>query len=244
MRRIAVIALLVLAAVALVVGWRIWTRPPALAVSLRAPPEVAKVEYTGSANAPLVVVHFLDWHFVPPDLCKLDGIDFEANLDTVEKVQEDQLAIARYLIREHGLQYVYLEGLTEQTLPDLRVRLDLLKTLDRLAALGGMDEAARRHRREQTLVVGVPGRLLHSGEIGAVRILEDEGARDAAAPIAGPFGMRFDADKLDVRRRTMVAHLRASGLVLVVLGGSHDLGPYFGADALYVRVTPRSYPGD
>jgi len=121
MRRIVVIALLVLAVVALVVGWRIWTRPPALVVSLRALPEVAKVEYTGSANAPLVVVHFLDWHFVPPDLCKLDGIDFEANLDTVEKVKDDQLAIARHLIREHGLQDVYLEGLTGRTLLDLRV---------------------------------------------------------------------------------------------------------------------------
>jgi hypothetical protein len=75
MRRIAVIALLVLPVVALVVGWRIWTRPPALVVSLRALPEVAKVEYTGSANAPLVVVHFLDWHFVPTDLCKLEGIN-------------------------------------------------------------------------------------------------------------------------------------------------------------------------
>ena len=50
MRRIAVIALLVLPVVALVVGWRIWTRPPALVASLRALPEVAKVEYTGSAN--------------------------------------------------------------------------------------------------------------------------------------------------------------------------------------------------
>ena len=145
MRRIATIALLVLPAIALVVGWLIWTRPPALVVSLRALPEVAKVEFTGSANAPLIVVHFLDWHFVPPDLWKLDGIDFEANLDAVEKVQEDQLAIARYLIREHGLQDVYHEGVTEQTLRDLRVRLDLLKTLDRLAALGGMDVAARRH---------------------------------------------------------------------------------------------------
>src|SRR5262249_60325986 len=82
-RRIVGIALLVLPVVALVVGWRIWTRPPALVVSLRALPEVAKVEYTGSANAPLVVVHFLDWHFVPPDLCKLDVIDFEANLGVV-----------------------------------------------------------------------------------------------------------------------------------------------------------------
>ena len=101
MRRISAIGLLLLPVVALVVGWRIWTRPPALVVSLRALPEVAKVEYTGSADAPLVVVHVLDWHFVPPDLCKLDGIDFEASLDAVEKVQEDQLAIARYLIRDH-----------------------------------------------------------------------------------------------------------------------------------------------
>jgi hypothetical protein len=194
MRRIAVIALFVLLAVALVVGWRIWTRSPALVVLLRALPEVAKVEYTGSANAPLVVVHFLDWHFVPPDLCKLDGIDFQANLDAVEKVQDDQLAIARYLIREHALQAGYHEGVTEQTLPDLPVRLDLLKTLDRLAVLGGMDDAARRHQREQTLIIGAPGRLLQSGAIGAVRILEDEVARDEAAPIAGPFGIRFDPD--------------------------------------------------
>jgi hypothetical protein len=77
-----------------------------------------------------------------------------------------------------------------------------------------------------------------------VRILEDEVTRDAAAPIAGPFGMRFDADKLDARRKTMVAHLPASGLVLLVLGGSHDLAPYLGADVLYLRVTPRSYPDD
>ena len=50
MRRIVVIALVVLPVAALVVGWRIWTRPPALVDSLRALPEVAKVEYKGSAN--------------------------------------------------------------------------------------------------------------------------------------------------------------------------------------------------
>ena len=50
MRRIATIALLVLPAIALVVGWLIWTRPPALVISLRALSKVVKVEYTGSAN--------------------------------------------------------------------------------------------------------------------------------------------------------------------------------------------------
>ena len=48
MRRIAIIAFL--AVVALVVGWRIWTHPPALVVSLRALPEVAKVEYTRAGS--------------------------------------------------------------------------------------------------------------------------------------------------------------------------------------------------
>jgi hypothetical protein len=53
----------------------------------------------------------------------------------------------------------------------------------------------------------------------------------------------FDPEKLE-RRKTIVAHLPASGLVLVVLGGSHDLRAYLGDGALYVRVTPRSYPDD
>jgi hypothetical protein len=50
MRRIAVFGLLVLPVAALLVGWRIWARAPALVVSLRALPEVAKVEYTGTLN--------------------------------------------------------------------------------------------------------------------------------------------------------------------------------------------------
>jgi hypothetical protein len=52
---------------------------------------------------------------------------------------------------------------------------------------------------------------------------------------ASPAAMRFESNQ---------AHLPASGLVLVVLGGSHDLGPYLGAGVLYVRLTPRSYPDE
>jgi hypothetical protein len=102
MRRVVVIAFLALAG--MVGVWLSWPRPPALVELLRTLPEVAKVEYRGSQNAPLVVVHLRYWHFVPRELCKLDGIDFEDNLATVQKVQEDQLAIARFLIRVHGLK--------------------------------------------------------------------------------------------------------------------------------------------
>jgi hypothetical protein len=56
--------------------------------------------------------------------------------------------------------------------------------------------------------------------------------------------IRFDAAKLEARRKAIVARLPEKGMALVVLGGSHDLGPYLGADVLYVRITPKSYPGD
>jgi hypothetical protein len=36
--------------------------------------------------------------------------------------------------------------------------------------------------------------------------------------------------------------LPVEGLAVIILGGSHDLGPYLPERTAYVRVTPRSYP--
>ncbi|HZZ80670.1 MAG TPA: hypothetical protein VFE62_19360 [Gemmataceae bacterium] len=145
---------------------------------------MGKVDYTGNADAPLVVVHLRDWHHVPRELCELEGIDFDANLKTVESVQEEELAIARHLIREHGLKAIYSEGLTPDTLPHLQLRLDLMKDLERLAAPGHLDAEAKGMLRELTLEVGVPGRLLHRREIAEVKPLEDRSTtpRDCAEP--------------------------------------------------------------
>jgi hypothetical protein len=244
MRRVAICIVLFAIAAAFLAVWLVWPRPPALVVSLRAMPAVGKVEYSGPSDAASVVVHLRDWHFVPRDLCKIDGIDFDKNLAIVERVQADELAVARSLIAEHGLKEVYCEGLTEHTLPALRLRLDLLKDLDTLADLGGLDDAARRHRRELSLEVGVPGQLLHAGQIGAVMPLEDDATLAGARPVDGPVGVRFDDGKLDARRRAMAARLPAANMVLIVLGGSHDLRPYLGINVLYVRVTPRNYPAE
>src|SRR5258708_10012896 len=149
MRRVVVITFLAVAGT--IAAWLLSPRPPALVQSLRALPEVAKVEYSGSQNAPVVVVHLRDFHYVPRELCKPDGIDFEENLANVEKVQEDQLAIARFLIREHGVKEIFSEGLSESNMEDLALLLAVLNDLDRLEAIGGMDAAARQHQRELTL---------------------------------------------------------------------------------------------
>jgi hypothetical protein len=93
-----------------------------------------------------------------------------------------------------------------------------------------------------TLEVGVPGKLLLAGEVAEVLPLENQEALEAAGPIQTEKGIQFDPEKLLTRRQAMVAHLPEKGLALVVLGGSHDLGPHLNPQTLYVRVTPRSYP--
>jgi hypothetical protein len=142
------------------------------------------------------------------------------------------------------LKEIYSEGLSEETMPDFQLRLDVLKDLERLDTRGGMDKEALRLQREFRLEVGIPGRLLLAREIDRVLPLEDRKALKAAGPAGAAQGIRFDAAKIEARRKAMVARLPAVGIVLVVLGGSHDLGPFFGADALYVRISPRGYPGD
>jgi hypothetical protein len=231
-----IVAIAVGAAVLIVAGIATWqlTRPPAIVASLRQLSEVARVEYTGPADSPMILIHLRDWHHVPRELCKLDGIDFEENLAIVEKVQDDQLAIARFLIREHGLTEMFSEGLSH--VADLDARLGLLRTLADAKKVGLLDAEGRKMQREMTLEVGVPGRLLLAEEIAKVRPVEDEAALKAAGPGAS-------AGKIEARRRAIVNRLPKSGIALLVLGGSHELGPYLG-DVLYIRVTPRSYPGE
>ena len=233
MRR-AIIAGIVLTVfgVSAIVIWRM--RPPAIVAELRAMPDVRSVEYAGPADAALVVVHIRDWHYVSRELCEADGIDFAANLAIVERVQLEQLAITRHFMRPHGLRVIYAEGLTEKTLPDLHLRVNLLKDMTRLAAAGELGEDARRQRREMLLEVGVVGQLLESVEVDKVMPLEDEKALDAARAGDGP-------RTIDARRQAIARNLPDKGIAVIVLSGAHDLTPYL-PHALYVRVTPASYP--
>jgi hypothetical protein len=77
------VLLLILGTAGGLAAWQLFRAPPVVR-SLRALPEVARVDYVDPANAPLVVIHLRDWHFVSRDSCKQDGIDFEDNRATVE----------------------------------------------------------------------------------------------------------------------------------------------------------------
>jgi hypothetical protein len=243
MRRWKLWALLVVVLAALAGGaaWWWWLQPPALVQALRTLPEVRDVEYRGPASASRVVLQLRDWPFVSREQCEADGVDFNGHLNTVEKVQTDQLAIARWLMRDQGVRDLYLEGVTTETLADWQLRLETLKLLDE-ALRDLADEATKQTQRESTLEVGTAGRLLLAGEIAGVKPLDDAAALKAAKP-AGEDKKAPDAAKIEARRKAMLAQLPKTGLAVIVLGGTHDLRPYLDADTLYIRVTPRSYPG-
>src|SRR5262249_54071865 len=106
-------------------------------------PQVADVEYSGPADASLTVVHVRDWHFVPKELADAEGLDFQAHLDSVEKVQADQLAIARFLIVRTGTNSIYSEGLSEESMPALRLRLELLSDMEKLERADALSAAQK-----------------------------------------------------------------------------------------------------
>jgi len=142
------IACMILAACGLAfVGWN-FLRTPALIRGLRSLPEVAQVEYSGAASPnPLMVVHLRDWHFVPGDLARLEGIDHGEHLRDVEVCQVDQLAILRHLIKAQGVREVFIEGLTEASAPDFRLRVELLRTLAKAEAAGVLDAEGKAPAR-------------------------------------------------------------------------------------------------
>jgi hypothetical protein len=241
-RRWMVAPFLVVCAAGLAMAFALWTKAvPGIVHELRGLPEVARVDYSGPMDATLTVVHLRDWHFVPKDLAKLEGLDYPASLDKVERVQSDEITIARFLIRRHDLRVVFSEGLTKETMSGLTVRVDLLRDMDTLASAGKLDAYELRQRRELVLTVGIPGRLLMAKEIREVLPLEDEKALHNAKPVVDSKIVPNEA-KIAARRKAMVACLPAEGMAFIVLGGSHDLGPHLPSGTLYVRVTPRSYP--
>jgi hypothetical protein len=221
----------------------IHSRPaaPAWIASLLALPEVASVEYVGPAGAALVVVHLLDYHYCPPELCAAAGLDFERQLALVERVQAGQVSLARCLVGQFGLAGVYQEGLTQPSLPDWELRLGLLRDLDELERAGGLDDEARQRRRLLLLEVGVAGRLQLDGAVREVWPLDDDPALHAAKPVAGG-QVVIDAERMRARERAMIGNLPEAGVALVVLGAAHDLRGVLPQGAGYARVEVKGFP--
>jgi hypothetical protein len=167
--------------------------------SLRTLPCVERVEIAEPRQPFQTIVHLRDWHFLPKDAfvadhhsvhaapmpaTELDG-HYETFLLEVERVQAEQLAILRHLIRHHGLRQVFLEGLTERDMPIFKAKLAAMKKLaaelpgyrDELAAAkqrlkdleNAGDDSSEEYRIDRTLAAEIEA-LLQRHRLDLLRV--------------------------------------------------------------------------
>jgi hypothetical protein len=132
--------------------------------AMRTLPYVKRIELVEPSRPIQTIIHLRDWHYLPKDTfeadlrsvnaspmpaAELDG-RYERFLFEVERVQAEQTAILRHLIRHHGLRQVFLEGLTERDMPIFQAKLESMKKL--AAELPGYrDELAAAKQRLKDL---------------------------------------------------------------------------------------------
>lgn len=227
---------------------------------LRKAPHVAEVKRHGPDAPPTHrIVHIADWHFVERDDYAADlrslsdepisdeDIDrrFAELLDEVERVQDQQMAVLRWLIKQHGLKRVHIEGLTkrDQFIIDAKIRVlrNVGKELAELRQensellsesepddktqeiIDGIRQLEEQYHRD-LLQLGAAGRLVLSGELEGVLPLEDEKAYQAANPVAEDGSVIFDQKKIEARQDGQVRLLLDNGpFAVITLGGAHDL---------------------
>jgi hypothetical protein len=184
---------------------------------------------------------------------------FRQHLRTVEAVQAEQLTLLRSLVKEHGLNRVFVEGLTVEGERAYRAKAlawerDELPGQRRLlaeakAAMNGNGIAAQigefiDQQQRALLDLGAPALLLAAGELAEVLALDDEDALEGAAPRMASRKLRLPPAAMRAREEAMVRRLKGHALAVIVLGGAHDLSASVKAlapGAEYVRVTVRAY---
>ncbi|MEQ8789894.1 MAG: hypothetical protein RIC55_26605 [Pirellulaceae bacterium] len=155
--------------------------------------------HSASTNPPTHrVIHICDWHFVSFDDYAADLRSQEASLTAaeidasytdflgqVERVQVEQMDLLRELIKHHGVERVFVEGLTEPDMPVFDARIQAMRKMEaelpeirrrRDAALGEMarlEQAGKRdgkaYELETQLVAAIDG-LLEQHRLDVLRI--------------------------------------------------------------------------
>lgn len=231
---------------------------PAAAI-LQNLPGVEAVEVAAEVKRPTHrIIHIADWHFVPEDAFAADIRDqsdetiadeeieqlYAEHLDEVRRVQAQQRRLLRELIRRHGVERVYCEGLTDGDLPIYQVIVEHIHRNE----LGEPELIAGRSADDETLLrIGAAGQLLAAGELAEVLPAEDEIAYEQADPLTDDGELRFDTPTNDARQAAIVRRLLAGGsLAVVVLGGAHDLSEQIrrlgGGRCEYLRVIVSGMP--
>jgi hypothetical protein len=245
----------------------IWTsRPTPL-------PGVSEVEYAVQVHNPtLTILHIRDYHVVPHDIFAMDvryaadhflgdvQVDrlYAEHLQLVKVVQDEQMRTIRRL----GIRRVFIEGLTQKDLPAFKEIVRVVGDIDQhevprlrslLADYREMGENTEEiegllnQHRVRLLEFGAAARLLMSGELAEVLPLDDADLLDQANPVTPDGQVKHDRDRVRAREDAMVrAVLERKGIVVIILGGNHDLSGSvrrLGQGRVdYVRVTTQAYP--
>ncbi|WP_417398212.1 hypothetical protein [Gimesia chilikensis] len=215
-----------------------------------------------STNAePTKIIHILNWHYVSradfaadlkvsTEKPLTDGQinkEYVSFIDDVRAIQKQQMELLRLLINKHDLKAVYVEGLTEKNHKDI---LEFLVTMKRYEQIkkppeDRFDRLIEAQHQLDLLHVGAAPRLVMSGELKTVLPAEDSKTMEAANPVNPDGSVVYDL-KAAISREDAIARnlLKADGIVVIILGGGHDLTDNIkraGGRCKYERVTVPKY---
>ena len=166
---------------------------------------------------------------------------YDEHLDNVESLQEEQKRLLRHLIQNHGLNRVYLEGLTDRDKHLLEMKIEayaaaqndageiIRDTEETLAEVDDPElrsqlESLMRDRRMFLLEMGAAGQLLMSDELDDVLAVEDARLYEEANPLSEDGHIVLDPETIEAREDAMVKKmLDCEPFAFIVLGGDHDL---------------------
>lgn len=232
-----------------------------LSSQLRKIPTTASVVNTPIKSKPKqIIIHLLNWHFVSRDDFATDLSDSSSGklseaeierqyfefLEDVEAIQKEQKQILRYLIKNHEVRSVYLEGLTEKNLNAFNSFVKTLREFEVPEGDGAFDLFLKEQYKRDLMQLGVPAQLMITNELNSVIPLENSAAFKTANPIGGNGKIQFDEKAEEKREDEMLKILRkGQGINVIVLGGGHDLTDNLERMELdsvqYIRVATNSY---
>lgn len=188
---------------------------------------------------PTTVIHILNWHYVSPEVYATDLKEQDSSLTqeqidqqyheflkSVDAIQNQQMQLLRGLIKKHKLKAVYLEGLTEKNDKGTMQFIETLKKYEKTktAPESDFDRLVTAQNRLDLLELGSAGRLVVKGELKTLLPAEDSKAFEAADPVRADGTVVFDKKADEAREDAIVRNLiKAEGVVVIVLGGDHDL---------------------
>lgn len=189
---------------------------------------------------PTQVIHILNWHYVSRDDFSADlrteigksqsddQIDKEylSFLDDVKAIQKEQADLLRQLIKKHGLKAVYIEGLTKKNHEGTMKFINTMKDYEatRQPSDDPIDRLIEAQHQLNLLEAGAAARLVMTGELKTLLPAEDSKAMEAANPVRADGSVVFDKKADEAREVAIVKKLlKADGVVVIILGGGHDL---------------------